>query len=242
MTTQIVLVPGFFLGAWAWDEVAPTLRAAGHDVTALTLPGRDPSSPDPRATAQNQADAILSALDASAGRRVLVVHSGSTIPVTLVLDQAPERVDHVIWVDTAPTPDGSAFNADFEGETLPVAAIWDKEFQDGSMRDLTEDQLNTFRSRAVPEPGPVVSQPIALKNDARHDVPGTVICTSFTAADFRAYAKQGVPFLAALSDYRALEFIDLPTGHWPMWSRSAELAGIIDMIASEAQGADRDSL
>ena len=35
----IILVPGFWLGAWAWDDVAGRLRADGHDVTALTLPG-----------------------------------------------------------------------------------------------------------------------------------------------------------------------------------------------------------
>ena len=35
----IILVPGFWLGAWAWDQVAALLRAAGHDVTPLTLPG-----------------------------------------------------------------------------------------------------------------------------------------------------------------------------------------------------------
>ena len=37
--TPIILVPGFWLGAWAWNEVAATLSADGHDVTALTLPG-----------------------------------------------------------------------------------------------------------------------------------------------------------------------------------------------------------
>ena len=38
-SASIILVSGFWLGAWAWDEVAATLRADGHDVTALTLPG-----------------------------------------------------------------------------------------------------------------------------------------------------------------------------------------------------------
>ena len=37
----IILVPGFWLGAWAWDEVAAALRSAGHEVTSLTLPGLD---------------------------------------------------------------------------------------------------------------------------------------------------------------------------------------------------------
>ena len=39
MPAPIILVPGFWLGAWAYDEVAATLRADGHDVTAITLPG-----------------------------------------------------------------------------------------------------------------------------------------------------------------------------------------------------------
>ena len=39
-SAPIILVPGFWLGAWAWDEVAEKLRADGHDVTAITLPGQ----------------------------------------------------------------------------------------------------------------------------------------------------------------------------------------------------------
>ena len=47
-TTPIVLVPGFWLGAWAWDEVAAALRADGHEVTALTLPVSSRSIPTGR--------------------------------------------------------------------------------------------------------------------------------------------------------------------------------------------------
>jgi hypothetical protein len=42
----IILVPVFWLGAWTWDEVAATLRAEGHDVTALTLPGLESADTD----------------------------------------------------------------------------------------------------------------------------------------------------------------------------------------------------
>ena len=45
-TAPIILVPGFWLGAWAWDEVAALLRADGHDVTALTLPGMESKDAD----------------------------------------------------------------------------------------------------------------------------------------------------------------------------------------------------
>ena len=36
---DFVLVPGAWLGAWAWDEVAEVLRAEGHGVYAVTLSG-----------------------------------------------------------------------------------------------------------------------------------------------------------------------------------------------------------
>jgi len=45
-SAPIVLVPGFWLGAWAWDEVAEALRADGHDVTAVTLPGLESADAD----------------------------------------------------------------------------------------------------------------------------------------------------------------------------------------------------
>ena len=34
-----VLVPGFWLGAWAWRDVTVALRAPGHEVYPVTLTG-----------------------------------------------------------------------------------------------------------------------------------------------------------------------------------------------------------
>jgi hypothetical protein len=39
-------------------------------------------------------------------------------------------------------------------------------------------------------------------------------------------AKEGHPFFAELP-YLDMTYVDLPTGHWPMWSRPAELAAIL---------------
>ena len=38
MTTYL-LVPGMWIGAWAWHDVTGALRDAGHDVYPLTLTG-----------------------------------------------------------------------------------------------------------------------------------------------------------------------------------------------------------
>ena len=52
-SAPIILVPGFWLGAWAFDEVAETLRADGHDVTAITLPGMESKNADRRDKTRN---------------------------------------------------------------------------------------------------------------------------------------------------------------------------------------------
>ena len=104
--------------------------------------------------------------------------------------------------------------------------------QQGSMKGLSEEQLATFRERAVPQPASSMRERVSLHDERRLDVPGTVVCTAFSAADYRSYAEQGMPFLAGILQYRRLQLIDLPTGHWPMWSRPAELADIIARAAT----------
>ncbi|WP_092505650.1 alpha/beta fold hydrolase [Agrococcus jejuensis] len=222
---RIVLVPGFWLGAWAWDDVAERLRAAGHEVVALTLPGLEPGSDPSTVTVESHVQAILDAV--GEGPAALVSHSGSAFAATAAIDRAPDAVRHVVWVDTCPVVDGAAMDASLEGPGLAIDAVWDDELEGGSMRDLTDEQLATFRERAVLEPAAIVRDPVALHDDRRLDVPQTLVATAFTGDEYRAYAEQGVPFLRGLGEQRALTIVDLPTGHWPMWSKPAELAALI---------------
>ena len=77
----IVLVPGFWLGAWAWDEVAAALRADGHDVTAMTLPGLESADADrSEITMSDHVDAICEAVRAAGAPAVLAVHSAAGAP------------------------------------------------------------------------------------------------------------------------------------------------------------------
>lgn len=231
MTTRIVLVPGFWLGQWAWDDVVPVLQERGFDAVALTLPGLEPDHPaEAGVTLADQAAAIEAALDVDVERRILVVHSGAAFPGTLVLDRRPELVDRFVLVDTAPPKPGLAFNADQVGD-FTLAAAWSGLLEEGSFTGLTAAQLEAFRARAVPQPASVVTEDAELTNDARHQVPVTVICTAFPASAYQEYAAQGVPFLAALLDYADVTYIDLPTGHWPMWSKPVELAELIVQAA-----------
>ncbi|MGM1030354.1 MAG: alpha/beta fold hydrolase [Actinomycetota bacterium] len=234
-SARIVLVPGFWLGAWAWDEVAGLLRAQGDDVVALTLPGLEADHASPGdVSLEDQVAAIEAALDGD-GPVVLVAHSGAAVPATVAVDRNVDRIAATVWVDTAPVVDGYAMDASFEGDALPLEAQWDDELEQGSMRDLTPAQLDEFRARAVPEPAGAVRDAAALRDDRRLDVPATIVCTAFSAADYRSYAEGGAPFLAGVLEHRALTLVDLPTGHWPMWSKPIELAAIIDVAARAAR-------
>jgi hypothetical protein len=82
----------------------------------------------------------------------------------------------------------------------------------------------------------VVRGSVELTNDARRDIPSTLICTAFTAERYRQYAQGDEPpsFLAGIPELRNATWIDLPTSHWPMWSKPRELAKIIGDVATRA--------
>lgn len=244
---HVVLVPGFWLGAWAWDDVLPHLHEHGVEPVALTLPGLGPDDDEAARAAvvlEDHARAIEDAIGAApeGAPVVLVAHSGAAVPATVALDRHTDRVAHVVWVDTAPVVDGYAMAPDVQGSEHPLSAQWDEEHEQGSMAGLDEQQLETFRERAVPQPAATMRDAVHLTDERRLQVPMTLVATAFSGADYRSYAEQGASFLAGLLEYARLELVDLPTGHWPMWSRPAELARIIaDRATALLPQADPDT-
>jgi len=228
-SAPIVLVPGFWLGAWAWDEVAAALRADGHDVTAVTLPGLESADADRSAiTMSDHVDAICEAIRAAGAPVVLAVHSGTGFAGYAASDRLPERIAAMVYVDSAPGI--GAMETDFDGVEMPLPAP-DELAENENLDGLSEEQLETFRRRAVPQPGGVLREAAVLTNDARLDIPSTVICTGFPSEQVKAYAKEGYAWLGGLTELRDVTWVDLPTSHWPMWSRPQELAGIIGDVA-----------
>lgn len=226
----IILVPGFWLGAWAWDEVAEALRADGHDVTPLTLPGLE--SPDADRSAISQEDHVTAICDAARSKRrpvVLAVHSGAGFAGYAASDRCTDAIAAMVYVDTAPGK--GAMDPDFADAEKPLPSA-EELAESENLDGLSDEQLARFRERAVPQPGGTLRDEVPLTNDARLDVPSTVICTAYTAADYQAFAKEGYGWLAGLLEVRNLSYVDLPTSHWPMWSRPAELAQLIGGVAT----------
>lgn len=231
---SIVLVPGYWLGEWAWDAVAANLRDQGHRVIAVTLPGLDPDDPDRLSKSlANQVDALRSAVSAAGADGspvVLVVHSGAGFPASVLLDQDPTAVTRIIYVDSGPSADGTAFDASIPPDQQEVVLPPFEQLA-ASLDGLSEGDRDLFRQRAVPEPGTVMRTPVHLKNESRRKVPSTIIACSYPSEVMMQMARAGDPMMAEVATLSNLELVDLPTGHWPMWSRPAELAAAIAQAA-----------
>jgi pimeloyl-ACP methyl ester carboxylesterase len=230
---SIILIAGHWLGAWAWDEVLEHLKSDHLSATAMTLPGLDRDDPA-RATKtlDDQAEGILNVISQQVDQPViLVAHSGANAPVSLVMDRHPELVHRVVWVDSGPVAAGNVF-ADFPEELneLPLPSF-DVLAQQASLEGLSAETLERFRTLAVPEPGLVLRQPVELTNESRRNVPTTMVCCSISSEQVMGLVRAGNPMFAEVANLEHFDSIDLPTGHWPMWSRPLDLAKAIQSAA-----------
>jgi len=230
----IVLVPGHWLGGWAWDRVVPRLVAAGHAVAALTLPGLESPETDRSGIGlSDHVDALAGALRAAGPGLVVVAHSGAGRVVTGLLDREPDAVARVVYVDSGPAGEGL-------GAELPEGqvelALPPFEELDASLDGLGPDDLAAFRARAVPHPAGPVRDQLRLREPRRLEVPATLVCCSLAARDVTQLAAAGHPMFAEVAGLRDVDYVDLPTGHWPMWSRPDDLAATLLAAAGSGRG------
>src|SRR3712207_3749432 len=108
---DVLLIPGFWLDATSWEQVTPPLVAAGHTVHPLTLPGLESPDADRREIGfAHHVAAVVAAIDALPDGVALVGHSGGGAIAGAAADARPDRVEHVVYVDSGPLNDGAAIN------------------------------------------------------------------------------------------------------------------------------------
>ena len=219
----VILVPGFWLDASAWDGVAPVVRAAGHTVEALTRTGE---------TLDEQVAGIVARVDAAPEPVVLVGHSGAAPMVAMAADQRPDRVLHLVYVDSVPGPEGGCVNDELpvvDGRVpLPSWDVWDEP----TVRDMTDEHRADLERRAVPEPARVPSDRFHYSDPARHRIPATVVMCEVAPDDLAAMVADHQAWVAELVAVEELEITGLPTGHWPLLTAPEDLgARIVQALA-----------
>ncbi|GAB5078393.1 alpha/beta fold hydrolase [Arthrobacter sp. AD-310] len=225
---DIILVPGFWLDASSWEEVTPALEAAGHRTHPLTLPGMESVDASRSGIGlREHIDAVVATVDAMDGKVVLVGHSGGGAIIHGVVDARPDRVERAIYVDSGPLGEGDAINDQLQarGDDVPLPP-WEG-FEDADLVDLDDGLREKFRARAIPQPKGVAYGRQHLHDTRRYAVPVTVISCEFPSSLLREWIDAGHPFVAELSRIDDVEFVDLPTGHWPQFTKPAELARAI---------------
>lgn len=233
---DIILVPGFWLDASSWEEVTPPLIAAGHQVHPLTLPGLE-SADAPRAGIglRTHIDAVVAKMDGFDEPVVLVGHSGGGAIIHGAVDARPDRVVRAIYVDSGPLGDGGVINDDLpdDGDAVPLPP-WEL-FEDEDLTDLDEELRSMFRARAIPQPKGVAQDQQRLNDERRYDVPATVIACEFPSSMLIEMIAGGHPYVAELGRVRDVDYVDLPTGHWPQFTKPAELGAAI-LAAVDREG------
>ena len=232
---DIILIPGLWLDGSSWDQVVPTLRQAGHRAHALTLPGMESKQADrSKVTLRDHVDAVVAvidALDPAAGKVVLVGHSGGGAIAHAAVDARPDRVARVVYVDSIPLGQGGVINDEFPTEHGQVPLPDWSLFEEEDLVDLDDELRAAFRERAIPSPVHVARDPQELFDERRYAVPVTVVACEFSSAMLREWLEQGHPFVRELARIRDIDHVDLPTGHWPQFTRPAELGrAILDRI------------
>jgi pimeloyl-ACP methyl ester carboxylesterase len=227
---DILLIAGLWLDGSAWDEVTPALEALGHRPLPLTLPGQGagPAS----ATLDDQVAAVLAAIDSAPERPMVVGHSAACTLAWLAADARPEKVAKVALIGGFPSVDGEPYADFFElrDGVMPFPG-WGP-FEGPDSADLDEQARHGFASAAIPVPEGVAKGAVRLADERRYDVPVVLVCPEFTPAQAQEWIGAGdVPELAKS---KHVDFVDIDSGHWPMFSKPIELAHLLAAVATEA--------
>lgn len=239
-----VLVPGFWLGGWAWHAVAKSLRANAHEVYTVTLTGL--AEKKHLSSAQVDLDThiydIFNLIEYEGLSDVILVgHSYAGLVITAVADRLAQKLAKLVYIDTAPLPNGVCLidfyppdlrkiyrqrvAIDGAGWRLPFPP-WEELDKSGAAKDLDADMRAVIDARATDMPFGPARQPVSLASTARAKLAKTAIWCTTSSQQVRQMVESGNPMFKELAGPE-WTFIELRTGHWPMFSKPRELANIL---------------
>ena len=228
------MVPGAWLGSWAWKNVVPALEKEGHRAYPVTLTGmgdRVHLVSDEHGMETAIQDVLNVIWFNDIDEFVLVGHSFEGKVAAAVADRVPSKVKRIIYLDAfipqkVRTPQG-AFNPSEEFGQPPAGTNsipFSEKIIDAIGKDVVGANREWMLARATPWPQKPPSEPILLSEKFDAIKSAYIFCTlTGDPVDDIIAGKWG----KLEGPHRKIE-----TGHWPMITKPEELAE--DLIALSA--------
>jgi pimeloyl-ACP methyl ester carboxylesterase len=239
--SAFVLVPGAWLGAWAWEAVSADLGRRGHDVRPVTLTGLAERAGEgtPETNLTTHVDDIVSLFEKDDLRDVVLVgHSYGGAVITGVADRIPERIARLVYVAGVVLPDGASLfdligpqaqagmeaGAAAAGDPLrlPVIGREQLDLYYGA-HGIDDGLFEVLTTRGTPHPIGTYRERLSLGNPAATAIKRTYI---------QATADAWSPIGPETPDW---DYAEIDTGHWPMFTKPLELAGLLDAVPIAAR-------
>lgn len=222
--TTFVLVPGAWLGGWAWKRVTPLLEEKGHPSYACTLTGMGErvhlaSQNIGNDTAIQDVVNVIRYNDLN--DCVLVGHSFAGKVIAAVADRVPEKIRMLLYVDAfrpakkVRTPQG-AFNPSEFGTHEGWAIPFSDEILEMIGKDVQGKDREWMLSKATPWPKRLAGEPVVLSEKFDSLKSAYIFCTG---GGDNVNEILGGKWGKLDGPYEVIE-----SGHFPMVTKPRELA------------------
>jgi pimeloyl-ACP methyl ester carboxylesterase len=223
---DIVLIAGLWLDATVWDAVAHALEEAGHNPVPVLLPGQGDGSAT--ATLDDQIAAVIKAIDDRPGSVLVVGHSAACTLAWIAADARTEKTVKVVMIGGFPSADGETYADLFEYEDGAMPFPGWQQFEGSDSHDLDEATKDRIAAASTPVPEGVAKGVIHLSDPRRYELPVVVVCPEFSVEQAREWIDEGIP---ELRQAKEISYLNIDSGHWPMFTRPTELARILSELA-----------
>ena len=233
-----LLVHGACHGAWCWRDLLPELRALGHEAHAIDLPshGAD-TTPYQDVTLDLYASALHAALTTFDTPPVLVGHSMAGYPITLVAEQHPHLVQHLVYLCAyVPKPGLSLSQRRMEAKTQPLlAAIHPSADRKGWFADPAK-LTALFYNTSPPGTADYARPRLTIQSTAPTAVPvhTTARYDNVARSYIRCSLDQTIPpdfQIEMTQDWPCDQIVTMECDHSPFFSAPQLLAHHLDHIA-----------
>ena len=235
-----VLAHGSFLGGWVWTHVAERLRKQGHRVFTPSFTGMGDRVHLLQANITIETfaqDLIQTIVAEEVTQAILVGHSFAGVPVSMVADRIPERLAHVVMLDSVVVESGktgfSAYPPDSVASRIAAAqkethglAVPPPTTLAPGVWGLTEGthDYEWVKRRVTAHPLGSYTTPVNLRNPLGNGLPRTYIrCTGPT----NPVIDRSAALVKSLSGWK---WAEIGSAHHPMLTHPDQLTAILTAV------------